>query len=195
VARLLALLVASSLAGCSAPQDPADLPFRTSSILRHENGRMKRAWLLEETELEGLPCQRWVWWHADGRIDNLELALDRDVQGHRLPAGTRVFFDVEGRLAHAWLSEDTRIGGLACRGRWKIDTAFHPSGRVRAFFPPETIEIDGIACTASIFHPVYLHPDGRLQQCKLAGDVTLQGRSFERGSVLCIDAAGRATAR
>lgn len=40
-----------TLVACLVPHDPADLPYRTSSILRHENGRMQRAFLVEETEI------------------------------------------------------------------------------------------------------------------------------------------------
>jgi len=181
-----------TLVACLAPQDPADLPYRTSSILRHEDGRMRRAFLVEETEIAGFPCQRWIWWYEDGRIDNLELARDLAVQGHDFPAGTRLFFDQEGRLAHAWLSNDAVLDGCPCRGGMKIDTAFHPNGRVRAFFPRRAIEIDGLLCDASLFHPIYLHPDGRLEQCKLARSVMLDGRSFEKGVVLTLDESGRA---
>jgi hypothetical protein len=191
VAQAALVLLALPLVGCLASQDPADLPYRTGSVLRHEDGAVKRAFLVEETELAGLPCRGYAWWYEDGRIDNVELAAERVVQGHRFPEGTRVFFDRDGRLAHAWLSEDTVIDGRPCRGRWKIDTAFHPNGRVRAFFPPDTLEIDGVACVASVFHPVYLHPDGRLCQCKLARDVTLEGRTFEKGETLRLDEAGR----
>jgi hypothetical protein len=186
------VLCSMLLAACQTPQDPADLPYRTSSILRHENGRMQRAFLVEETEIDGFPCQRWIWWHEDGRLDNLELARARTVQGHAFPARTRVFFDREGRLAHAWLSADTVVDGRPCRGGLKIDTAFHPNGRVRAFFPRQTYQIDGIACTASAFHPIYLHPDGHLRRCKLAAAVTLAGRTFPKGATLELDEAGHA---
>ncbi|NOT30327.1 MAG: hypothetical protein HOP15_07755 [Planctomycetes bacterium] len=189
-AALLALGL--TLSACIVPQDPADLPFRTSSILRHEDGRMRRALLVEETEIAGFPCQRWVWWYEDGRIDNVELALDLSVQGHDFPVGTRLFFDREGRLAHAWLSRDALIDGRPCRGRMKVDTAFHPNGRVRAFFPRRPLEIDGVLCAASVFHPIYLHPDGRLRQCKLAREVTLDGRTFEKGALLALDESGHA---
>lgn len=191
VANAALLFLSLALYGCLVPQDPADLPYRTSSILRHENGQMRRAFLLEDAELAGFPCQRWAWWYEDGRLDNLELAHDLVVEGHDFPAGTRLFFDREGHMAHAWLSADRVIDGLPCRGRWKIDTAFHPNGRVRAFFPPDPIEIDGVLCSASVFHPVYLHPDGRLRQCKLAREVTLDGRTFAQGETLALDASGR----
>ena len=62
---------------------------------------------------------------------------------------------------------------------------------MKAFFPPDDFELDGALCTASVFHPVYLHPSGRLQQCKLARDLALDGRTFEEGSVLTLDDAGR----
>ena len=188
-ANLALLLLFLPLAGCVA-QDPADHPYRTRSILRHENGALQRAYLLEETELMQLPCQRWVWWYADGSIDNLELAHDRSVQGHAFPAGTRLFFDEEGRLAHAWLSRDTELDGLACRGKWKIDTAFHPNGHIKAFFPPDDLELDGVWCEASVFHPVYLHPNGRLAQCKLARAARVHGRQFESGATLRLDEQG-----
>jgi hypothetical protein len=187
-AAMLALCLA--LVACLTPQDPADLPYRTSSILRHEGGSMKRAFLTEETELEGLPCRSWVWWYEDGRIDNLEIAAARTVQGHAFPAGTRLFYDREGRLAHAWLSEDTLIDGRPCRGKWKIDTAFHANGRVRAFFPPDTLEIDGVPCAASLFNPIYLHPDGRLRQCKLASEVMIAGKTYKKGAKVTLDEAG-----
>lgn len=178
------------LGGCLTPQDPADFPYRTRSILRHPDGALRRAELLEPTELEGYPCRSWVWWHADGTLDNLELAEARTVQGQPMPAGTRVFFDEQGRLAHAWLARTTELDGLPCSGKWKIDTAFHPNGRVRAFFPPEDLELDGVWCEASVFHPVYLHPDGRLAQCKLARAADVHGHHFERGATLALDEHG-----
>lgn len=178
------LCLGLALLGCLAPQDPADRPFRTGSFLYHANGQRQRAYLLEETELAGLPCQRWIWWHEDGSLDNFELARDEVVQGHAFPAATRLFLDRSGRLAHAWLSKDTLVDGRLCRGRWKIDTAFHPNGRVKAFFPPEDLELDGVPCEASVFHPIYLHPDGRLRQCTLAADATIDGRVHQRGETV-----------
>jgi hypothetical protein len=187
------LLLAISFAGCSTPQDPADLPYRTSSILRHASGALQRAALVEPAEISGYPCQGWLWWHADGSFDNLELSRDHVVQGHAFAAGTRVFFDAEGRLAHAWLEQDAQVDGLPCRGRWKIDTAFHPNGHVKAFFPPRDFEIDGVLCEASVFHPIYLHPDGRLRQCKLARDAEIDGRPRAKGDVVTLDATTPAT--
>jgi len=194
VAGAAVVLLGLGLAGCVA-QNPADLPYRTSSILRHENGCLKRAWLVEETELGGMPCRSWVWWHADGSLDNIEIASDLTVQTHAFPEGTRLFFDREGRLAHAWLSRMTVVDGLPCRGKWKIDTAFHPNGRVRAFFPPDDYEVGGVLCEASVFHPVYLHPDGRLRECKLARDLTLDGATIEKGHVIALDEAGHVVER
>jgi len=73
----------------------------------------------------------------------------------------------------------------------KIDTSFHPNGRVKEFFPPKDLVIDGIPCEASVFHPVVLHPDGRLRRCNLAENCSLGGRKFEKGSILELDELGR----
>ena len=181
---LVAVVACSMPSACAASQEASDLPFRTSSILRHENGRMQRAELVDVASIRGIECRSWVWWYDDGGLDNVELAHAARVQDHDFPTGTRVFFDRDGRLAHAWLSEDTVIDGRLCRGRWKIDTAFHANGRIKAFFPPRAIEIDGVVCAASLFHPVYLHPDGSLRQCALAEEAVIAGRTFERGAVV-----------
>jgi hypothetical protein len=191
LAAALALLCAGVLGSCATPQDPRDLPYASGSFLRHESGALQRARLVEPTEVAGWPCQSWIWWHADGSLDNFELAREFTVASYQLPAGTRVFLDREGRLAHAWLSRDTLLDGHTCRGRFKIDTAFHPNGRVKAFFPPDDVEIDGVLCKASVFHPVYLHATGRLQQCKLARDAAVDGVSIEAGSTLRLDEHGR----
>lgn len=189
-ALALASLALFSLGSCLTPQDPRDAPYRSGSFLWHANGQRQRARLLEPTEIDGFPCAQWVWWHANGRLDSLELARDFEFQGIEFPQGTRLFLDAEGRLAHAWLAHACTIDGYVCRGRFKIDTAFHPNGRLRAFFPPEDIEIDGLCCEASLFHPVYLHEDGRLREARLARDARVDGADLRAGATVRLDSAG-----
>jgi hypothetical protein len=175
---------------CRVSQDPRDLPFRTGTIDRRADGTLERALLVEPAELDGYPCKGWVMRHDNGRLQSFHLSADLTLQGHLLPADTRVFFDRDGKLAHAWLPRETTLAGHACRGSMKIDTAFHPDGSIAAFFPPDDVRIDGILCEASVFHPVYLHPNGRLRQAKLAEAVRVGERVFERGATITLDEAG-----
>jgi hypothetical protein len=63
----------------------------------------------------------------------------------------------------------------------KIDTAFHPDGSLKAFFPPADLVIDGITCEASVFRPVYLHPNGRLWKARVAVEVLQGDRRYAAG--------------
>lgn len=176
-----AMLALASLCCCRSAQDPKDLPFRSGTIDCHDNGTFYRGELVAPTSIEGFPASGWVLRRDDGTLDAFDLAAAHTVQGHALPAGTRVFVDREGRLAHAWLPRNWTVDGHECRGGMKIDTAFHPDGSLRAFFPPRDVDIDGFTCEASVFHPVYLHPDGHLEAARLAADVTIDGRPYAKG--------------
>jgi hypothetical protein len=187
-----AVLVAFGLllGGCSAPQDPADLPFRTSSILRHDNGRMQRALLVAETEVEGFACQRWVWWYAHGALDNIELARASVVQGHAFPAGTRVFFDCRRPRRSRVV-----VGGRAHRRtpvpRPLEDRHGLPSERAREGLLPAVRSRDRRRHVQRERVPRGVLASRRpLRQCKLARPATLDGRDFEQGVVLTLDELG-----
>ncbi|MBM3977250.1 MAG: hypothetical protein FJ299_09705 [Planctomycetes bacterium] len=182
--RLLALslLFTSVAVGCLGPQDPKDLPFRSGTIDLRADGSRERALLATPAVLDGYPCDGWVMWHDNGVLMSFDLSTDHELSGHRLPARTRVFLDRAGRLAHAWLPRDTRVGPYVCRGGMKIDTAFHPDGSLKAFFPPDDLVIDGVTCEASVFHPIYLHPNGRLWKARVAVDVIAGERHYAAGS-------------
>lgn len=187
----IVVLAACFVSCCAVEQEAGDLPYRSGTILRHENGTLRRGKLLEATEFQGLPCRSWLWWHDDGKLESAELARNFTYQGHDFPEGARLFLDREARLVHAWLGSDRVVDGRLCRGGGKIDVSFHPNGNVKEFFPPEDVVIEGVPCEASPFHPVALHPDGRLRRCKLASDWSVDGRTFEKGSLLELDERGR----
>ena len=181
----IALALLASLVACLGPrQDPADLPYGTGSIRRHANGRIERARLVDPAEIEGLPSRSWVWWHADGRLDSVELARDFRYQGHEFPEGTRLFLDAQGRLRHVWLSRDTSLDGFPCRGGAKIAVAFHPGGRVAEFFLRGDRVIQGVPCRASLFHSVRVDESGRVVGCELSADYRSGERAYRAGDVL-----------
>ena len=189
----LALLLALSLASCVSilPQDPADLPFRTGTIDR-EDGRMRRAFLAQDAELERIPCRDWVHFDDAGRLHSAELARDFAFGRVLVPAGSRFFLREDLTLKAVWLSEDREYDGIVCNGGpGKICTSFHPSGRVWQAFLPDDQVIQGVPCEASVFAPVELDADGRLVACRLSCDWSRDGASFESGDDLRFDATGR----
>ncbi len=146
-----------------------------------------KACLKEEAVVDGLRCERWIRFHADDVLAQCFLAEDADVQGHRFPAGTCLWFDPAGRLQHVWLSRDATFDGVPCDGGWgKIAVSFHPNGRLKSAFLPEDTEIQGVPCLASAFHPFVLDEEGRLVRCTLAGPYEHEGRTLARGDELVL---------
>lgn len=189
-ALLAALAFACVAFGCRR-QHAADLPYRTGTVEFHRNGSFRKGRLSAPTRVDSMPCKRWVHRYDTGVLRGAQLAETARVAGHDLPGGSFLWFDEDGRLESAWLSEDTVIDGHACKGgAGKVATGFYPNGAVRAYFLRTDREVDGYLCDASAFHPVRLHPDGTLASCRLAAPATIDGVRFERGVVLTIDPEG-----
>lgn len=187
------LLVLGSCRGAATPTPLGTFHGRT--IERTEEGTILKGELVEASELQDLPCRGWVHFHSDGSLRSVELARDATLQGRDIPAGTRVFFDEQGRLDFCWLARTTSFDGVPCRGGWgKTTTAFHPNGALEAAYPPEDIEIQGIPCEASSFVPVYFHANGRIASCKLSRSLVLEGKVIPAGATIRLDAEGRVLA-
>lgn len=189
---LLLLVGATSVAGCAgAPLPAPEPPFHANTVVRHAEGTIAKGCLVQPTVIHGVPCRGWVRLHPDGNLSSYELAEGAIVQGHTLPAATYVWLDDDSRLATCWLAHDATIQGHVCRGGpFKTATAFHPSGRLRAFFPRDDVVVDGVPCQASTQAPVYLHENGRLAGCRLATEFGRGGQMLRRGRDVHFDDAG-----
>ena len=120
------------------------------------------------------------------------------IQGHALPAGTRIKLDRDGNLDICFLGRDTKLEGHICRGAdHNYMTGFHPNGRLRLCWLKEAEMIQGVPCrwatfSKNVFDPtvgVYVHPDGSLAGCKLDRDFTMEGRMFKSGQTIELDQA------
>jgi hypothetical protein len=187
----LLLLLALVSCGAGTPQRDEDLPYRTGTLERYEDGTLETAKLVEPTEIEGYPCRGWISFHRNGRIEACDLARDAEVVGHLLPEGTRLFLEPDGTLDDVFLGRDTELAGLPCNGGGKIMAGFHPDGRLRYAFLSEDTEIQGVPCEASVFTEVSFHPGGELAGCKLSRAFELDGVRLKRGAVIELDREGR----
>lgn len=184
-AGILALSLLLGAAACSARPDPERPRFRTGSVTLHGDGSFQKGHLVEPTDVDGLPAQRWVHRHADGTLRGLQLAADAAVGGRRFPAGTFLWFGEGGVLEHVWLSRDQDVDGYRCTGGMgKVSTAFHPDGSLRSFFPPHDVRVGHVLCKSSMFAPVRLHPDGSLDRAQVAEDVEIAGAAYRAGDMV-----------
>ena len=127
------------------------------------------------------------------------LVRSETIQGHALPAGTRIEFDRDGNMDICFLGRDTKLAGHLCRGGGhSYMTLFHPNGRLRLCWLKEAEMIRNIPCRrATFFNDVFgptvgvqFHPDGSLAGCKLDRDFTVEGRMFQSGQRIEFDRTG-----
>ncbi|GAB1342372.1 hypothetical protein [Gemmatimonas sp.] len=149
----------------------------------------ERRQLVRDTVIDGIPCQRTgnasAEFHASGRLLECPLQRDTVMWGQPLPAGTWIRLHDDGSADGAWLSRDSRLSGIACRGdgyrKWAV--RFHRNGVLSLCFLRHDTVIEGVPCLSGTFlnelrsrgrTGVVLRSDGRLSQCMAA-------RAFTRG--------------
>ena len=115
------------------------------------------------TDIQGFLCRSTAQMYENGSLKSFELAQDEVLQGHLIPAGSRVFLDPNGILEGSWLARDMVYDGIPCRGGFaKVHTGFHPNGRVKTAFLSRDTVIQGVPCEASLMVPVRFTADGLL---------------------------------
>jgi len=165
----------------SGSQTIGELEFSRFSVRHHENGNIARGKLTKPQEINGLECQRWVHFHENAKVSQIQLAKPAKVQKVAVAADSTVFFNPDGKLRMVWFAKDTKLNGINARGGAKISTGFHPNGKIASCFLRESVVINGIPCTASVFKPVFFHDNGKLQSATLSKDATIQEVSVEKG--------------
>lgn len=180
----------------AAPQ-PDSLQFKESSAEYYSNGQLKKCKLKSTQLVQNLPCRRWLKFHENGQIRQFELAEDKVIQNIKFPAKTIMWLRPDGTIDRCWLSKSMTIQDYPCKGgSWsKIDTGFHPNGKLRLIFLDDDTIIQNIPCRASIFHPVYFYDSGRLHKCTLSQDTEINTVQYEKGDKLEFDENGNVIAK
>jgi hypothetical protein len=143
----------------------------------------------------GRPCRRgWIHLHPDGTPAGFTSAAPFALGPTTVPAGTWVRQDAQGRVTFCAFPCNLEIEGHLCRGTGGaegVTTAFHPNGRLKAFFLGLDTVIQGLPCRAGRFRqPVELDADGRLKACELSADFAQGGRSWRKGTRVHLDPDG-----
>lgn len=159
--------------------------------------------LTKDSVIAGITCgptgRAYVVLHDSGKVDECPVAADTTIDGHYLPRGTWLRLHPDDRLDGAWLSRDTELAGLPCKGTgykgWSV--RFHPGGALSLCYLSREAIVDGVPCRGAAFRTeltgstqVNLHPDGTLHSCRLARDFTRDGVTWKRGKRITIPAPG-----
>jgi hypothetical protein len=114
---------------------------------------------------------------ANGRLHGCPIAADTTIEGHRLAAGTWIYFTDDGALWRAWLVRNTELGGVLCKGTgykgWSVE--FHATGKLAMCYLAREQVIDGVTCRKGSFWgevtggvKTYFEANGRLRSCARA---------------------------
>jgi hypothetical protein len=141
-----------------------------------------------------LPSGSRLSFNGDEKPQSCTLSKDTPITGQILPAGSVVSFNRNGSVTDCLLSRDTLIQGHLVRG-WgtNFETGFYPDGRLRLGWLAQEEEIQGVPCAPFRFWTnagVSFHDNGKLTSCRLAKDVTIQGKTFAKGYHLSFDRDG-----
>jgi hypothetical protein len=101
------------------------------SVVFFPGGRIRLAWLSRPAVLGGVACAPGiVYLHEGATVLNATLASDHELTGVKLPAGTRVTLDEDGRLLEhsRRLETDQTLGGLPCSAAFHV--WLYPDGRL-----------------------------------------------------------------
>ena len=130
-------------------------------------------------------------------------AISTEIQADSLsflPKGTIISRQTQDKI-YCFLPRNTMIQGLLCRGDkhrgW--ETVFYRNGKLAMAWLARTEEIQGVPCMAASFWTevfrgkaaVHFYDNGKLERCKLAKDVTIEGHAFKKGEHVSFDREGK----
>lgn len=157
------------------------------------------------TYIQGVPCQGYVNYYQNGKLQSCILAREDTLLGQPFPAGTRISFAADGTLDRCFFPHNVQIQGVNCKGTG-IDgyqMLFYPNGKLRLAWLAQDQEIQGVPCMEASFWAdafgggvgVSFHDNGILARCKLSQNCIMQGRSFKRGQHVSFDNQGHIVAK
>lgn len=135
----------------------------------------------------------------DDILYRVDLAAEDTVSGFVVPAGTMVHLNPDSTVRFCFLSENTYMDSILCRGQghgWM--TTFHPNGHLKTIWLGEDTVIQGVPVRRATFWRAVLqkaatrfHANGQLAQGWLAESTTIQGHHYNRGEAVLFDPEGR----
>lgn len=149
-----------------------------------------------ETVVGGRACSPgWLHLHPDGTPAAFTAAHDIVLARVTIPAGSWVMQNPEGVITVCAFPRDTEVQGHRCRGTGGpkgVQTAFHPDGALKNFFPVTAETIDGVSCAPGLVRgAIELHANGRLKSCLLGAPWIHAGRKLAKGTRITLTTDGQ----
>jgi hypothetical protein len=124
------------------------------------SGTLSREWLFGTRRFGANSSFRYYRGREDGRLNDVRLGVDQEIDGLPCLGGTLVWFHPNQRVSSLHLASDRDVDGIPCY-----------SGKDLTF-------------------ALNFHPNGRLAAAVLARDHVLIGREFPRGTHISLDGKG-----
>jgi hypothetical protein len=189
-------VVALVLGGCFGWKYDVTVEGIAFSKVRTEDNGLVIGELKGDTLIGGRPCkQGWVHLLPSGVPVGFTASRDIELGRFTIPAGTWVFQDKDGVVTVCAFPRNIEVQGHLCHGSGGpkgVQAAFYPDGALKQYFLCSDTRIQGIPCKAGIFNEsVELYENGRLKACALSEDLVRDGRRYDKGSRIRLDADGR----
>jgi len=154
-----------------------------------QDGRVNDVILGEDQELDGVPCRAgtYVEFHANQRLSGATLARDCAIKDIPCAGDTSIILHASGRLSCATLAREHVVAGRALPRGTSLVLA--KAGRLARVFLPADWDIDTIPCKAGV--SIDFHDSGGLRSAVLARSHPILGQSYRAGTLLGFDADGR----
>jgi hypothetical protein len=146
--------------------------------------------------IQGVLCKDFAGLYPNGSLRYCRLAEAQPVAGITLPANTTVYFHPDSTIKHFFLDGPALVNGYLLKGsgnNWMHTV--HTNGSLKLIWLEKDEVINGIPCRAATFWRdvfggagTHLHSDGKVARCRLAGDLSIDGKNFKKGEELKIAA-------
>lgn len=157
-----------------------------------------RKLLHQPTEIQGYPCAKgFAWFFDDGSLNRCTVTREVAFGEARIPAGTYIALNPDGKPGFVQMSHDAPILGLTCQGGSWFGSgeagvvAFYPSGRLKVCYLAGDQVVQGVPCAhggfiaslSGVDPGVLFYESGKLRACKLAKDFGARhkGERFVQG--------------
>jgi hypothetical protein len=146
---------------------------------------VSRKTLDQPAEIQGYPCAKgYAWFFDGGRLNRCTVTREIPFGEVRIPAGSYIALNPDGKPDLVQMSHDAPILGLTCQGGSWLGpgegavVAFYPSGKLKLCFLAHAQTVQGVPCAKGGFFSTLTGVDpgvsfdesGKLSACKLSKD-------------------------